>query len=170
MNPLHIKQSKRVMIWKNSPRNIQNFVNALNSVNWNDLLRSDDHSIDDSYNIFLEKFSDLQSFHMPTISVKNNKYRTPRSDWITTGIMNSIKYRDKLYIKLKKTKMTNPFYNSRYNELREYNRILRNNINSAKKMFYDCEFRKYRDNMKQTWRVINDILGQKNKSKFFLTL
>ena len=39
--------------------------------------------------------------HMPSKWVKFNKYKHKKSSWITQGLLKSIKYRDKLYKRLK---------------------------------------------------------------------
>ena len=42
---------------------------------------------------------------MPLKTVKFDKYRHNKETWITSGILKSIRYKDKLY---KQLKMTNP--------------------------------------------------------------
>ena len=78
-------------------------------------------------------------------------------------------FRDNLYKKLKKIRLTNPLYSTRANELKRHNRILRNCLNSAKNSYYRNEFNKYKNNMKKTWNIISSVLGKK-KLKSFLSL
>ena len=104
---------------------------------------------------------------MPIIQVKNNKHKYARSDWITPGLIQSIKFRDNLYKKLKKINLTNPIYNTRANELKSYNKILRNCITSTKSTYYSNEFNKYTNDMKKTGNVINSVLGKKKMKSLF---
>ena len=54
------------------------------------------------YNILEKMFTKLYEQHFSLKTVRYNKYKHKKENWITTGILNSIKYRDKLYRKLLK--------------------------------------------------------------------
>ena len=65
-------------------------------------------------NIEFEKFEKIVSSyfdkHFPEKTIKVNKYRHKLSKWITSGIIKSIEFRDKLYKCLKTCEHNNPEY------------------------------------------------------------
>ena len=56
------------------------------------------------------------------------------------GIMNSIKFRDKMYKRLRLTNWYSPMYETLEKKLKNYNCILQWNINAAKKNYYESKF------------------------------
>ena len=87
----------------------------------------------DDDEILLEEIKKAIDKHMPIKTVKFDKYRHKKETWITSGILKSIRYKDKLYRQLK---MTNPFipqYNILKTNLKTYSTILKRNIRLAKK-------------------------------------
>ena len=50
------------------------------------------------------------------------------------GIINSIKFRDKMYKRLRLTNCNSPMYETLEKNLKNYNCILQRNINAAKKI------------------------------------
>ena len=55
----------------------------------------------DNYNILLEEIKKTIDKHMPLKTVKFDKYRHNKETWITSGILRSISYKDKLHKQLK---------------------------------------------------------------------
>jgi len=110
--------------------------------------------------------------HLPHKLVKYDKYRHKKEHWITQGIIRSIRFRDKLYCKLRSTAVYSPLYNKYKVNLQTYNRILRNNIKLAKKKYYyDC-FEKFKNDMKNTWTTIKNMVNRTQQKddypKYFL--
>ena len=56
---------------------------------------------DANYNIIHNKIEQLKEKHLARTKVKYYKHKQKKSSLITTGIIKSIKFRDKLYKKLK---------------------------------------------------------------------
>ena len=95
--------------------------------------------------------------------IKVTKYNTKQSPWITQGLLNSIKTRDILYRKLKKTKHDNPSYNTKEKALRDHKIILNKLIRKRKREFYTLEFSKLANDCKGTWKLLNQVAGRKSK-------
>ena len=91
--------------------------------------------------------------HFPNKRVKVNKHKHKLSPWITTGLIKSIEFRDKLY---KHNKME-------YN-LKTYNGYLKQCIRTAKRECYVHEFTKYKNDIRKTWDTLKDMMNTK-KSK-----
>ena len=84
------------------------------------------------------------------------------------GIINSIKFRDKMYNKrLRLTNSYSAMYETLGKNLKNFNCILQRNINTAKKFDYVSKFNKYISNVKQTWTTINELLNKCNNEKDF---
>ena len=105
--------------------------------------------------------------NFPEKRVKFNKHKHKLSDWITSGILKSIEFRDKLYRRLNKLSTDSPDYELVKYNLKIYNRYLNQCIRIAKKNYYASEFAKYKDDIRKTWDTLKDILNKKKrKSKF----
>ena len=61
-------------------------------------------------------------------TVKFNKYKHDKTKWITSGILRSIKYKDKLCKSFKSTPLTSPLYNIKKINLSSYKHILSSSI------------------------------------------
>ena len=106
--------------------------------------------------------NELMQRHFPVKYVKFNKYKHKKCKWITKGIMKSIAYRDKMYIKLKSLSINSYEFPRQQIQLKTYNRILKTCIRIAKKTYYEKNFQKYKSDIKGTWSCINQMI---NKSK-----
>ena len=105
--------------------------------------------------------------HLPTKRVKYNKYKHKNSNWISTSIIKSIKYRDKLYRKLKETPPHHDHYHSLELNLKTYNTILNKSIRLAKRNYYFAKFQKYKQDAKLTWQTIKEALNKSVIKKAF---
>ena len=83
------------------------------------------------------------------------------------GIINSIKFRDKMYKRLRLTNCDSPMYETLEKNLNNYNCILQRNIDAAKKNYYESKFNRCVSNIKQTWTTINELRNKCNNKKEF---
>ena len=83
-------------------------------------------------------------------------------------MLKSIKYRDKLYKRLKLTDPNSANYDTININLKTYNGILKTSIRAAKQAYFELCFKCFKNDIKNTWKTINDILSktkiQKKKS------
>jgi hypothetical protein len=128
-----------------------------------------DSSLDpnSNYNKLHDEITTALKKYLPIKVVKYHKHKHKKSKWITQGIIRSIKYRDRLYADLQMTDPDNISYNDKKSNLNAYNRILKQNIRIAKKMYYHSLFEKYKDDVKKTWSAINGILNRSKKKRDF---
>ena len=98
--------------------------------------------------------------HMPSKWVKFNKYKHKKSSWITQGFLKSIKYVDKLYKRLKLTDPNSANYDTININLKTYNGILKTSIRAAKQAYFELCFKRFKNDIKNTWKTINDILSK----------
>ena len=160
--------SKYVVVHKNDANSLNAFKNAINSENiLNKINRNINSDPNHTFDVIQSEIKKAQEIHIPSKRVRFNKYRHKNKNWITSGILKSIHFRDKLYSKFKSCMPSDPFYalhKSRYND---FNKILKKTIKEAKNNHYNNEFSKYSDNVKKSWQTINEILNRDRKSDQF---
>ena len=122
-----------------------------------------DSSTDPNYNYaMLEKIiTSARDKCFPVKKVKFNKYKHKIAPWITQGILTSMKFRDKLYVKWKKTNHLSMEYQLLENSFKSFTAILQKNIRMAKSQYYHDKFQNYKSDMKKTWTQINEIIKKK---------
>lgn len=120
-----------------------------------------------NYEKISHTLSNLCDKYLPIKTVRFKKYKHKASPWITSGILKSIKQRDKLYGSLKTLYPGTLLYDSHECNLKTYNRILNKSIRQAKKSYYYRTFEKHKSDMKKTWDTIKGLLNaNKQKSDF----
>ena len=164
---LSCKSHKYIRVRKGGQNSLRNFCEdiALNCQisNLNNELMTDPNL---NYNVISENITLSLEKHFPEKVVKFDKHKHKGNSWITHGIIRSIKQRDKLYAILKRTASSDVSYQEKKENLANYNRILKQNIRSAKKLHYHACFEKFKDDVKKTWSAINGILNRcKNKEE-----
>jgi Holliday junction resolvase RusA-like endonuclease len=107
----------------------------------------------------------LKDKHFPVKYSKFHKHKHKINRWITPGLLISIKFRDKLFIRFKKCQRNTQLYYTLQNNLKTYNSILKSSIRTAKIQYYHSTFNKYKRDIKNTWKTIKDIVNKtKNKN------
>ncbi len=89
--------------------------------------------------------------------VKYNKYKHKKSKWITNGIIKSILYWDNLYKGLKIADPNSIQFNIQKINFNTDNNILKKSIRLAKRNYYHTIFSKFKDDIRGTWKTINEI-------------
>ena len=163
---IHTSKQKLVKIQDFSENSIANFKAKMLSYNFNNLLNSEVNSNPDaSYCKFNDLIHELKDEFFPTKVVRFNKYRHKGNKWITRGIMNSIKFRDKLYTKLKMTPLDSPLRETLHINLNTYNNILKKNIRLAKSQYYHNVFERFKKDVKNTWKTIKELISRTENKK-----
>ena len=117
-----------------------------------------------SYQIFEHLIQKSYQRQCPEKRVKFNKYQNKLSNWITTGILKSIEFRDNLYKRLKLCAVDSFEYDAYKHNLKVYQGYLNQCIRTAKKEYYVNEFTKYNNDIRKTWDTLKGIIC-KNKMK-----
>ena len=141
-------RSIKIQTW--NAESIHHFQTELNSANIYELLDTTltaDPTI--NLNILNDMISKAKHKHLPYRTVKFNKHKHKNSNWITKGIVRSIKYRDKLYLQLKRTPVDSERHNILKLNLKTYQSILKRLIRDAKKQYYQKQFKKYKNDVKK---------------------
>ena len=122
-------------------------------------------------NVTYAKLDDIlqcaKNKHLPQRKVKFNKYKHKINPWMTSDILDSMKYRDKLYQRLKSTKPESDKYNRLEDSLKSFCSILQKTMRTAKYMYYQKQFELYKSDIRKTWSKINEIITKNKKMPEF---
>ena len=137
---------------------INKIVQSLEMEDWHSLLTTD-ANINTAYDNFIAKLWDIINTHAPekkTVTI--NKKHIIRQPWLTSGIFQSIKTRDKLFRKC----IRKPRDSSPYQKYQKYRNMLNSLKRNMKYNYYDNLLTKYKHDIKKTWKVLNTIIGRTN--------
>ena len=139
-----------------SESNVKKFKALMNTVDWN--LITQTLNPNDSYCIFIEKFTKIsdQAFPLQKIKIKGKSLVSP---WITKGIRKSSRKKQRLYEKFLKHKTTKTL-----ETYKNYTNLFEKIKKSSKKHYYQNKLEKCKNNLKTTWKAMKEIIG---KSKVF---
>ena len=140
-----------------SQSNVDNFTNSLRNLSWNDVLSSP--ATQTSYDNFHGTFFDLFNFHFPLSKKKFNKNFNKKDPWMSAGLLTSRRRKNSLFKQSLKTscpsaRLSYVIYRNAYTKL----------VRLMKKLFFENEFRKHSNNLKETWKTLK-LAIRKNKLK-----
>ena len=158
------KKPKYIKIQARGPEAINSFKtevkNGISATEFDSALLSDPNF---NYNKLEHIITEARSKAFPIKEVKFNQKKHRLKPWITFDLLKSIKVRDCLYTKWKKTNPVSPNYKTRESDFKEYRSIVQKNIREAKSEYYQKSFENYKTDMKKTWNKINEILSNKKR-------
>ena len=160
---LNIKSSKTVNFCKMDNVALSNFRDYLRNAEI-EVFINNCHNSDSKCDLSQNFITEGLNKYAPIKICRFNKYKHKRCPWITSGILHSLKHRDKLYKKLKSLSDLDPSYNTYKTNYKTYNQILKRSIRSAKRSYYHNCFSKFKNDSKNTWNTIKEIVN-KNKQK-----
>ena len=158
------KKSRFVKVCTNKESGTRALLESLRNANFHELL--DDNPYADpniNYNKLHSCIIESKEKHLSYKVVKFHKYKHKGNKWITNEIIKSLKFRDKLY---KKMKSLDPNSSSYFQQSKIYPSTIncwKKSIREAKTMYYNNEFNTNRSNMRKMWNTISEII-HKQKS------
>ena len=116
-------------------------------------------NVNDTFEEFTTIIKSTIDKHAPLRKLSRKMRKLKQKQWITKGILTSIKNKQKLYLThyLNGTITQKRYYKKYANKLTKLKSL-------SKKAFYDNEFTKFRSNTNETWKIIKSLLPQ-TKSK-----
>ena len=149
---------------KQDKKSMENFNTALLDTDWSNVLNLTDPN--DAYDKFLNTYSDLMNIHLPIVTKPFNKFKHKKDPWVTLGLLKSLKTKEKLYIKMIKSKNT-PNYNLNRTNYTAYVTVYKRLLKQARILYWNSKFEYAKQDMKRTWKNINNILNKcTNKCDF----
>lgn len=132
---------------------LSSFYQSLNQVSWDMVYAEDD--VHKAYDHFIDIIMKLYNECCP---VRKMSIKTIKSDkaWVTKGLKNACKKKKTLYIK---------FLKKRISESEQRYKTYKNKLNSVlkfcKREYFTDLLESQKNNMKGTWKVLNDIIRKK---------
>lgn len=137
---------------------ILQFQQRVASVDWSSVYSSLD--VNASYDCFQNKFDQLYNEAFPVKIMKQKTNKNCAKPWITSGILNSTKQKDKLYKKWLKCRDV-----TAETSYKRYKNKLTLIIRSAKNRYFVSKFTELKSDLRKTWCLIRNIMnGNNNKT------
>ena len=139
---------------KFNKQSIKSFCDDLKTTSWQKV--TSENCPDLAFSNFFEKINSFVNIHFPVAKIKISLKKFKHSPWMTNGLFNSHKTKEKLFAKRKKCPTNQnisafKIYNNLYNKVRR----------AAKKYYFEKQFSKNAHDIKKTWSVIKELLGMK---------
>ena len=155
-NEVMSKTTPEEVVFRNfSNVNQETFARRLNQVDWTNVL-NDSGGPNESFSNFLSEYNSHFESCFPLKKVKRNK-QIPQTPWISYGLLVSVRKKNKLYKQL----VSKPS-SARSEKYKAYKNKLNHLIRIAKRNYYESQFVRARNNIKDTWKLINEVINNKN--------
>ena len=116
-----------------------------------------------NYQILIIALSKAKLTHMPKTTRRYNKRKDKKEKWMTNELLKQINKKNDMYVDWKTKSTTTEMYNNKKINFKTFEKIVNINIIETKRSYYHNTFRNYKNNMKKTWRIINETLGKTNQ-------
>jgi len=139
-----------------SKENFEKFKERVTICDWSSISNNTEPT--EAYCKFSTEFINIYNECFPL--KKNTKKRKICKPWISQGLLKSIKKKNKLYKKYLRN--PNSISETTY---KNYKNKLSHSIRIAKRLYLDRKFTENKSNIKQTWKILNNIMNKrKHKS------
>ena len=138
-----------------SHENINNFSTSLGNKKWDHVLLSDNAQY--AYTLFHTELRDMYDECFP-IKIYKPGYKT-RKPWLSEGLKKSIKVKNRLYRKQKKS--MKPEHETYY---KKYRNKLNKVITDAERKHYDQLLSDNKHNLKKSWQILKDVINKKQST------
>ena len=132
------------------------YLNELSEVEWN--LQGDVNSLCSG---FLSTFTSIVNKHIPVKSISKQQRKLLRKPWITPGLLRSIKHKHSVYYHC--FVKGNDVQKLRY---KQYSNMLNRIKEQSKRQYYKNKIFNVKNNTKEIWRIINQIIKLKSKGSY----
>ena len=131
----------------------EHFILDYLSVDWEDLLKTDELNADNSTRMYLDKINMLLDTYAPLKRINKYKMKFKSKPWITLGLQKSIKN----FINKKDPVLKEEFHTN----YKKYRNLLSTLMKKSKQAYYDKYFEKNWNNIKNTWKGIKSLISLK---------
>ena len=157
-----------IEIEKNDQQTLEKFLNKLKNSNITNLLNLDENADPNlNFDLFMKHFMNLKQECFQRKLVRFDKKKHRINPWLTSGILKSINFKDKLYKTLMQTSKDSTDYPVLLSNFKVYKNIIRRSIMLAKRDYYRNAFNRYSTNMKKTWQTISQTLNRRKRDRDF---
>ena len=139
-----------------SNTNLNKLRERLKSTNWSAIYNQRD--VQSSFENFLYLLTSCYNSTIPLQQcTRSSRKKVPKQPWVNKSLLRSINRKNRLFHKYKKA----PNIQNKTRYVR-YRNVLTSSLRLAKKMYFSRQFHKHKNDIKSTWKVINEALHSKN--------
>ena len=138
-------------------RTISAFYNATMNSNFSDVFECT--NVDDGFETFYFRLLSLYDTHCPVIT-KHVSYKDDIKPWIDYDVKMKIKKRHNYHVLQRVGKMSREAYC-------RYRNMVTSEIRKKKMQYYNSKFSNFRNNLRETWKTINEVIKPNSGIKNF---
>lgn len=154
------KTQKTKKSWRDfSKFNREDFLLDFLSIPWNENFENKDAN--DKLKLFIDSTNNLIERHAPT-KTKWVKNSTSLKPWVTKGLLQSIKNRDKIHKKLLKAKKPEDKL-TKFNQYKSHRNLLLKLLRISKNKYFKDYLSTHKSNLSLVWKAIHQITNTKSK-------
>ena len=150
----HAQTGIPVLIRNMGQRNIAKFISEMNMIDWQFVLNETDTAM--AYSKFHEAISLKYNACFPYRKISKKYYKN--KPWLSTALKESIKIKNKLYVKSKRSGNS-----EKVSYYKKYRNKLNQLIRSAERKHFHDVLLEHKSNLKKSWQVITTVI---NKRKY----
>ena len=135
----------------------EQYLADISQINWPDLYSNSTDLHEITY-ACINKVKDIVNRHAPLKRATNSKMKQLNKPWLTQGLLKSIKRKQRIYKSHFCSKNL-----MKIKEYKQYSNLLNKMKAKAKDKYYNQYFQLYRENLKETWKLIGTIIKRKAK-------
>ena len=135
---------------------INMIIKSLENTDWNSI--NNDNDINSTYDKLITKLWDTVNEYAPEKNITINKNKIIRQPWMTSGLLQSINTRHKLFRK----SIGKPRNSTTYQSYIKYRNILNSLKRTTKQNYYGNLLTEYKYDIRKTWKILNTIIGRTN--------
>jgi hypothetical protein len=133
------------------------FAQKVENHDWSNITTS--HDAQAAFTDFHKVISDIYKTCFPLKLVKIG-YKT-RLSWLTTGLKNSIKRKNILFLKQKKSPTV-----ENITLYKTYRNRLNSSLRHAEREYYNAKLNENKSNLKRSWGILKEILNRKKRNNY----
>lgn len=134
---------------------LQNFNQALQTVDWSYVLQSND--VDLAYSLFHDKFTDIFQKTIPIKIIKPKQLN--HKPWLTDELKDKIKKKNKLYKHIKVH--GDPVHMKEYKQIKNK---LNNLLKQEEKRYYNNILNQNKNKLSKIWQTLNQVINRKKRT------
>ena len=119
-----------------------------------------------NYNFLSSAIDHAKTKHIPKKTRKFNKRKHKKEPWMTNNLLAHINRKNDMYREWKSTSNNEEYENKKIN-FKTFDKIVTEEIKNAKHQYYFDTFTSHKNNIKKTWKTIDETLNRgKRRTQF----
>ena len=131
------------------------YLDDIKLIDWHEILNPE-KNLNEKVQEAINTLNKIVDKHASIRLARQSKQKQLNKPWLTKGILKSVKRKQKMYRMHLFSKDL-----QKIGEYKHYAAILSHHKDKSKTEYYNMQFAKYKDNLKQTWKLIGTLVKRK---------